>query len=260
MSALSKTSRGPVVLITGAGRSIGRAIAQRLHSEGYRVAITDRDQDVAMDAAQELCTTGETAKAWKLDVSQPIEIQQVFSEVNNHWGPVAGLINNAGFYPNEPAISFTEAQWSAVIDVNLKGTFFCSQVFARQIDDSQTAAIVNIASTSAFSARPGAAPYAASKAAVVMLTKSLAQEWADMGIRVNAVAPGLVEVREGMVSEAYKKQFTQQVPSRRIGRVDDVAAATSYLLSCAADYVNGHCLVVDGGFLAGRDLISSATS
>lgn len=249
----------PIALVTGAGRSIGRAIVHRLHADGYRVAVTDKDAAVAQQVASERCASGETARAWSLDVSQPGQIEQVFNEINQYWGVVHNLINNAGVYPNKPALELTENEWDAVLDSNLKGAFFCSQVFARQAADNPgTASIVNIASTSAFSARPGAAAYAASKAGMVMLTKSLAQEWAEQGIRVNAVAPGLIEVREGMVSDAYKAHFVQQVPSRRIGNVDDIAAAVCYLLAPEADYVNGHCLVVDGGFLAGRDLIRSA--
>ena len=150
-----------------------------------------------------------------------------------------------------------EAAWDRVLDINLKGPFLCSQAFARTHLAPTGGAIVNVASTAAFSARVGAAHYSASKAGVVMLTKSLAQEFGACGIRVNAVAPGLIEVDEGHVSAEYKEMFLKMVPRGRIGRPEDVAAAVAFLLTQAADYINGECIVVDGGFLAGRALLQS---
>jgi NAD(P)-dependent dehydrogenase (short-subunit alcohol dehydrogenase family) len=145
-----------------------------------------------------------------------------------------------------------------VLDVNLKGTFLCAQAFARaRVAAGRDGAIVNLASTAAFSARVGAAHYSASKAGVVMLTKSLAQELGPHGIRVNAVAPGLIEVREDQVSPDYKRHFLTMIPRGRTGRAPDVVAAVSFLLSPAADFINGECLVVDGGFLTGRPLLRS---
>ena len=249
------TKSHPIALVTGAGRSIGRAVAKRLHEDGFKVALTDIDADVASETAASLSADGMTARAWSLDVSSVQGIQRVFDDVERTWGPVTALVNNAGVYPNHPSLSMSESDWDRVLDINLKGTFFCCQAFAQRLTTAaQPGTIVNLASTAAFSARPGAAHYGASKAAIVMLTKSLAQEWGELGIRVNAVAPGLIEVREGLVSPEYKAEFISQVPARRIGDVRDVADAVAYLIGDESSYVTGHCLVVDGGFLAGRAL------
>lgn len=249
------TKSHPIALVTGAGRSIGRAVAERLHKDGFKVAVTDIDADVARETAASLSADGMTARAWSLDVSSVQDIQRVFDEVEGTWGSVTALVNNAGVYPNHPSLLMSESDWDRVLDINLKGTFFCCQAFAQRLNGSAlSGTIVNLASTAAFSARPGAAHYGASKAAIVMLTKSLAQEWGELGIRVNAVAPGLIEVREGLVSPEYKAEFISQVPARRIGDVRDVADAVAYLIGDESSYVTGHCLVVDGGFLAGRAL------
>jgi 3-oxoacyl-[acyl-carrier protein] reductase len=137
----------------------------------------------------------------------------------------------------------------------------CSQAFARlRVAAGSGGAIVSLASTAAFSARVGASHYSASKAAVVMLTKSLAQELGPHDIRVNAVAPGLVEVREDQVSQAYKERFLTMIPRGRTGRAPDVARVVSFLLSEAADYVTGECIPIDGGFLTGRTLLRSSSS
>jgi len=245
----------PIALVTGAGRSIGRAVAQRLHENGFKVAVTDVDSEAARETAAALSIDGVTAKAWSLDVSSVKDIERVLTEVQHAWGPVTALVNNAGVYPSHPSLTMTESDWDRVLDINLKGTFFCCQAFAQRLTTTkQPGTIVNLASTAAFSARPGAAHYGASKAAIVMLTKSLAQEWGELGIRVNAVAPGLIEVREGLVSPEYKAEFISHVPARRIGNVQDVADAVAYLIGEESSYVSGHCLVVDGGFLAGRTL------
>ncbi len=255
-----KLSTSPVALVTGAATGIGQSIAEQLHETGYRLAITDINFEQAQKLAHQLSETGADAQAFKLDVRSQRDIQSVFAQVERTMGPLAVLINNAGLYPNHPSLDMTETQWDDVFDTNLKGTFFCCQAFAQAATRNNTqGAIVNLASTSAFSARPGAAHYAASKAGVVMLTKSLAQEFGTQGIRVNAVAPGLIEVGKTNVTVAYRDQFTTMVPSGRTGTPADIAGVVSFLISPAADYVNGECIVVDGGFLTGRTLQRSKT-
>ena len=256
-----KLSTSTVALVTGAATGIGQSITEQLHDIGYRLAITDIDFERAEKLAQRLSASGADAQAFRLDVRSQSEIQSVFALVERKMGPLEVLINNAGLYPNHPSLEMTETQWDDVFDTNLKGTFFCCQAFAQAaVRNNSRGAIVNLASTSAFSARPGAAHYAASKAGVVMLTKSLAQEFGAQGIRVNAVAPGLIEVGKANVSAAYRDQFTTMVPSGRTGTPADIASVVSFLISPAADYVNGECIVVDGGFLTGRTLQRSKTS
>lgn len=249
-----------VALVTGAGRSLGRAIAEALHASGYRVAVTDIDEGAAGSVAQSLSADGGTARAYKLDVRSAQQVADVFAAVANDLGIPDALVNNAGVYPNHAILDMPEADWDRVIDINLKGPFLCSQAFGRMRLGRQGGAIVNVASTAAFSARTGAAHYSASKAGLVMLTKSLAQEFGPYGIRVNAIAPGLVEVSEEQVSAEYKEMFLKMIPRGRIGHPEDVAATVSFLLSDAADYISGECIVIDGGFLTGRSLMRSNTN
>ena len=249
-----------VALVTGAGRGLGRAIAQALHESGYKVAVTDVDEGAAVLVAQSLSADGSTARAYGLDVSSAQQIADVFASVARDLGLPDALVNNAGVYPSHSILDMPEAAWDYVLDINLKGPFLCSQAFARMRLAPTGGVIVNVASTAAFSARVGAAHYSASKAGLVMLTKSLAQEFGPYGIRVNAVAPGLVEVDEGHVSADYKEMFLKMIPRGRIGRPEDVAATVGFLLTDASNYINGECIVVDGGFLTGRSLLRSSPS
>ena len=248
----------PVALVTGAGRGLGRAIAGVLHESRYKVAVTDVDEGAAVSVARSLSADGSTARAYRLDVSSAQQVADVFASVASDLGVPDALVNNAGVYPSHSILDMPEAAWDYVLDINLKGPFLCSQAFARMRPAATGGVIVNVASTAAFSARVGAAHYSASKAGLVMLTKSLAQELGPYGIRVNAVAPGLVEVEEGHVSAEYKEMFLKMIPRGRIGRPEDIAAAVSFLLTDAANYINGECIAVDGGFLTGRPLLRSS--
>ena len=246
-----------VAIVTGAGHGLGRAIAAALHRDGCKVAVTDVDKDAAISVAQSLSADGSTARAYRLDVGSAQQVTDVFASVASDLGLPDALVNNAGIYPSHSILDMPEAAWDRVLDTNLKGPFLCSQAFARMRLAPMGGAIVNLASTAAFSARVGAAHYSASKAGLVMLTKSLAQEFGPYGVRVNAVAPGLIEVDEAHVSPEYKEMFVRMVPRGRIGRPEDIAATVGFLLTQAADYINGECIVVDGGFLAGRSLLQA---
>ena len=248
-----------VAVVTGGGRGIGAAIVRRLAADGYAIAIGDYLADEASAMAAALTAEGKTAFGVGCDVRRLPDIADLFAKAKAGLGVPTVLVNNAGIYPNHPALEMTEENWDQVLNTNLKGSFFCAQALARSVTEAGlTGCIVNVASTSAFSARVGACHYSASKAAVVMMTKSLAQEFGPLGIRVNCVAPGLVEAKEGLVTEDYRRQFISMVPSGRIGRVDDIANVAAFLASPAADYVNGETIVVDGGFLTGRSLQRSS--
>jgi 3-oxoacyl-[acyl-carrier protein] reductase len=254
-------SKRPVALVTGAGRSLGRAIAERLHQDGFAVAVTDVDEAAASSVAEALDGTGRSARPYRLDVSDAGEVAAAFAAVAGDLGEPSALVNNAGIYPDHGLLEMPESAWDAVLGVNLKGTFLCTQAFARlRATGVEGGAIVNLASTAAFSARVGASHYSASKAGVVMLTKSCAQELGPLRIRVNAVAPGLIEVREDQVSQEYKKLFLTMIPRGRTGRAADIAGTVAFLLSGDAEFINGECIVVDGGFLTGRPLMRSNSS
>ena len=250
----------PVVIVTGAAHGLGRKIAQTLGAEGYAVALVDIDQAGARSVAKTIAEGGGQAAAFHLDVASAAEVGAVFLAVSAALGTPMALVNNAGIYPDDTILEMAEETWDRVIDVNLKGTFLCAQAFARaRIAAGGKGAIVNLASTAAFSARIGAAHYSASKAGVVMLTKSLAQEFGPHGIRVNAVAPGLIEVEGERVTAEYKSNFLPNIPVGRVGQPRDIANLVAFLVSDKADFINGVCVPVDGGFLTGRKLIRAGS-
>jgi 3-oxoacyl-[acyl-carrier protein] reductase len=251
----------PAAIVTGAARGLGRAIATTLGSAGYAVALADIDEAGASEAAAAIVQSGGAASVHRLDVASAGEVRAVLAAVAAAHGVPVALVNNAGIYPDDAILEMTEANWDRVLDVNLKGTFLCAQAFARaRIAAGGPGAIVNLASTAAFSARPGAAHYSASKAGIVMLTKSLAQELGPHGIRVNAVAPGLIEVEGDRVTAEYKRNFLPNIPLGRVGEPDDVAELVAFLLSDRAAFINGACVPIDGGFLTGRRLIRAGST
>lgn len=254
------SSERPVAVVTGAARSLGRAIAETLHGQGYAVALADIDDKEAAKVAASLDPAGKSARSYRLDVSKSGEVTAVFDAVAADLGVPTALVNNAGIYPDHALLDMPEAAWDMVLDVNLKGPFLCSQAFGRKrVAAGGGGAIVNLASTAGFSARVGAAHYSASKAGVVMLTKSMAQELGPHNIRVNAVAPGFIEVRDDQVSQAYKQQMITLIPLGRPGKAPNIANTVAFLVSDAADFITGECVVVDGGLLTGRPLIRSGS-
>lgn len=250
-----------VAVVTGAARGLGREIAMTLGARGYAVAAGDIDAAKAGEVAAAITAGGGRAAAFHLDVASAAEVATVFPAIAASLGLPTVLVNNAGIYPDDTLLDMTEAQWDRVLDVNLKGTFLCAQFFARmRIAAGGDGAIVNLASTAAFSARIGAGHYSASKAGVVMLTKSLAQELGPHGIRVNAVAPGLIEVDGERVTAEYKRNFLPNIPIGRVGQPKDIAELVAFLVSDDAGFINGACVPVDGGFLTGRKLMRAGST
>jgi 3-oxoacyl-[acyl-carrier protein] reductase len=244
-----------VAVVTGGGRSLGRATSERLHKDGYAVAVVDRDAATARAVAEALDSKGKTARAYALDVSSPADVAATLTAISSDLGVPTALINNAGIYPDHPLLDMPVEAWDQVMAVNLRGTFLCTQAFARLRREPKGGAIVNLASAAGFSARAGASHYSTSKAGVVMFTKSAALELGTLEIRVNAVAPGLIEVREDQVSKAYRDHYLTMIPLGRTGRAPDIAGTVAFLLSDDADFINGECIAVDGGFLTGRPLV-----
>ncbi|SRR5258706_4853372 len=249
-----------VAVVTGAARSLGRAIAETLHGKEYAVALTDVDDKEVAKVAASLDASGQTARAYRLDVSKAVEVTSVFDAVVDDLGVPTALVNNAGIYPDHALLDMPEEAWDRVLDVNLKGTFLCSQAFGRKrVAAGGGGAIVNLASTAGFSARVGAAHYSASKAGVVMLTKSMAQELGPHAIRVNSVAPGFIEVRDDQVSPEYRAQMLTLIPLGRVGKAPNIADTVAFLVSEGAAFITGETIVVDGGLLTGRPLIRSGS-
>ncbi|MFE3838528.1 SDR family NAD(P)-dependent oxidoreductase [Pseudogemmobacter sonorensis] len=263
MTASAHVSAGdlPLAIVTGAARSLGHDISRWLLQHGWRVAMTDADGDGVKAAAAAFASEGLPTQAWQLDVSDAHAVPVVFDAIQKAMGLPEALVNNAGIYPDHVLLDMRVEDWDRVIGINLRGTFLCTQAFGRQRRDAGVhgGAIVNFASAAAFSARPGVAHYSASKAAIVMFTKSCAQELGPLGIRVNAVAPGLIEVREGQVTPEYRDAYLTMIPRGRTGRAPDISGVVGFLLSPEADFVNAECIAVDGGFLAGRSLVRAGT-
>ena len=231
-------------VVTGAGKGIGAVIAAHLVKEGYRVAVWDVDTAAAQAVAGEL---GSAAVAASVDVADEASIEAGLDALGE---APALVVNNAGQVRFGPLLTLSLADWQQVVDVNLTGTFLVARCAARRMAEAGGGAIVNISSVNGISAAPNAGAYTSTKAAVIRLTEQMALEWAPHGIRVNAVAPGLILA--GMSDPIYadpeiRELRRSKVPLGTLGTADDVAAAVLFLASGKAGYVTGQTLTVDGG-------------
>ncbi len=246
---------GEVALVTGAAQGIGLAIVRSFLEAGARVALNDRTTDQVHAGLRRLGGSQADLLGQSADVTRRQEVESMIQEVVRAFGRLDIVINNAGLYPVTPVLEMSEEEWDAVVDVNLKGTFLVSQASARQmVLQGHGGKIVNISSGSYKSGRVGCAHYCAAKAGVVLFTQVLAMELAEHKIRVNAVAPGLIDVPESLtrVSPDYAAATLAVVPWGRLGLPDDIAKAVLMLCSDDADYITGTVLSVDGGLSAGR--------
>jgi NAD(P)-dependent dehydrogenase (short-subunit alcohol dehydrogenase family) len=236
---------GKVALVTGANQGIGWAVAQLLAQHGARVAVNYPD-DAGRPRDLEKVAGGIAVRG---DVASLAEIARMFDEVQSAFGRLDILVNNAGIFPRASVLDLDEATWDRVLDVNLKGSFFCAQAAARLMVAQGSGAIVSITSESAIVPDPRGAHYCASKAGLVAITKSLAKALAPLGIRVNAVAPGMTDTAQPRAgySESAIARRGRANPSGRIGSADDVARAVLYLVSPLSEYVVGQTLFVTGG-------------
>lgn len=239
---------GMTALVTGASQGIGWAIAASLAARGVQVAVNYRDD---ADYPSGLVSDVD-AFAVRADVGDTDQIRRMFETLRRTFERLDILVNNAGIYPRADALSLDEGTWDRVIDVNLKGSFFCAQEAARwMLADGRGGSIVSIASVAALAPEAEGAHYCASKAGVVAVTKCLALGLAAFGIRVNAVAPGLTDTaqpRQGM-SELELAEAAANNPMGRIGTPADVAEVVEFLVSPAASYVTGQTIFVNGGAL-----------
>jgi 2-deoxy-D-gluconate 3-dehydrogenase len=242
-----------VAIVTGAAQGIGRAIAVGLAHEGAHVVIADLQLDKATETAEAIEGLGRQARALRVDVSSLADISTMVERTLEAFGTVDILVNNAGIALPAPFLETTEEQWQRIIDVNLKSAFFCSQAVARKMVEKGSGKIVNLASTSSFVAGREEVPYAISKAGVRMLTAAASAELAPYHVNVNAIAPGLIKTpltaKHFPSPEALEARVQAKTPMGRAGKPQDLVGAVIFLCSPAADYVTGHTLVVDGGWL-----------
>lgn len=245
------TAQAKAVLITGAARGIGWATAELFAQKGWNVTIGDVD---IAEARKRAAAFPDRMLALPLDVTDATSVAAAFESALKHWGRLDALVNNAGIQRHAPLASLSFENWSAVLDINLNGCFRCLQAAAKIMLPQASGAIVNLASVAATRGAAGRAAYAASKAAIASLTKTAAVEWAALGLRVNAVAPGYVEtdlVRNVIAEGRLDVQpIIDRTPARRLADPTEIAKAIFFLCSDDASYVNGHVFHVDGGFEA----------
>ena len=236
-------------LVTGASRGIGAAIAKALAAEGWPVGVNYRSgADGAEAVVEEIKSAGGRALALQGDIADPETAEKLFGTLEEEFGPVLVLVNNAGVTADGLSPQIDDEDWVRVIDTNLNAAFRLTRRALRPMIRSRFGRVVNIASiVGGVRANPGQANYAASKAGLVAMTKTVAAEVARRGVTVNAVAPGLIQTD---MTEGIGENLLEHVPARRAGTPDDVAEAVRFLASDGAGYVTGVCLTVDGGLTA----------
>ena len=238
---------GRTAFVTGSTRGIGLAVARALHKAGAKVAIVGRDESRARIVALEL---GEGTVGVACDVADAGQVEAAIAAAEKALGPIDILVNNAGLTRDNILLRLSEEDWDAVLDANLKGAFLTTRAVIKGMMKRRTGRIINISSVVGLTGNKGQANYAASKAGLVGLTKSVAKEYASRGVLANCIAPGFIEtdMTAALPSEA-RTALLEQIALGRLGRPDDIAAAVLFLASDLAAYITGQVLVVDGGMV-----------
>ena len=239
-----------LALVTGGAQGIGKTIGEELTKAGAHVVLGDVNLEGAQVTAEAINNNGGSASAIKIDVSNATEVQQVFDFIMKDKKPVDIVVNNAGITRDGLMLRMKEVDWDLVLDINLKGSFLCSQQAAKQMMKQKSGVIVNISSIVGVMGNFGQANYSASKAGVIGLTKTLAREVASRGIRVNAVAPGFIDTEMTRnLDETIRQKLIEQIPLSRLGLPEDVARCVSFLVSDKSSYITGQVINLNGGML-----------
>ena len=241
---------GRIAIVTGAARGIGQAIAVKLASEGADIALCDVEKDWLTETAGLIAATGRRVECFAVDVSNGAAVQAAVDQIAEKFGKIDILVNNAGITRDTLLIRMSEEDWDKVLQVNLKGAFLFTKAVARPMMKQRAGAIVNVASIIGLIGNAGQCNYAASKAGLIALTKSVAKELAARNIRANAVAPGFIKTKmTEKLTEDIQKKMLEAIPLGRFGLPEDVANVVVFLASDAAAYVTGQVLTVCGGMV-----------
>jgi len=239
-----------IAVITGAGRGIGRAIALKFAAEGADIACVSRTAENAEKVAAEVRLLGRQAWAYAVDVADSAAVAAVGEKILEQTGKVDILVNNAGVTRDGLLMRLSDEDWDTVLNTNLKGAFLFTRAFCRGFLKQRSGRVLNVASVIGLMGNAGQCNYAASKAALIGFTKSIAKEFASRGVTVNALAPGFIETdMTAVLTQEMKDQLLQRIPLRSLGQVGDIAEAALFLASPGARYITGQVLTVDGGMV-----------
>jgi 3-oxoacyl-[acyl-carrier protein] reductase len=239
-----------VALITGGAQGIGREIALAFAHEGAIVVIGDVNLGKAIEVGQEITALGRQSMAIELDVTNFVKTEEAVNKTLDKFKKVDILVNNAGITKDNLLLRMSDAEWDAVLAVNLKGTFNCSKAVSRVMIKQRSGKIINIASIIGIMGNPGQANYSASKAGIIALTKTIAKELGSRNINVNAVAPGFIQTdMTAKLPEELKEKMKGAIPLGKFGSCADVANACVFLASEESSYITGQIIVVDGGMV-----------
>ncbi len=239
-----------VALITGGARGIGQAIAMTFAKEGADIVVADVNLEVAQKTASEIEALGRKALALEMDVTDYAKVEEGVNKILDKFGKVDILVNNAGITKDNLILRMSESEWDAVINVNLKGTFNCIKAVSRPMIKQRSGKIVSIASIIGLMGNAGQANYAASKAGIIALTKTVAKELSSRNINANAVAPGFIQTEmTAKLPEAVKAKMLEAIPLAKLGTPLDVANVCLFLASEEANYITGQVITVDGGMV-----------
>jgi 3-oxoacyl-[acyl-carrier protein] reductase len=243
--------KGKTAVVTGSGRGLGKAIALKLAQMGANIVLNDISVSDAIDATcEEFKAAGYNVIVTKGDVRNESDVKDMVSKAAEAFGSLDILVNNAGITKDKPMAMMSEQDWDDVLDINLKGAFFCTKTVSKVMIKQRRGKIINIASVAGVMGNPGQANYSASKAGLIGLTKSTAKELASRGITCNAVAPGIIQSKmTDVLPEKVKENYLNNIPLGRFGTPEDVANVIGFLASDDSNYVTGQVINIDGGLV-----------